>query len=520
MWFKKRHKKQKLLDFLEFTFLDELQHVPISKSLEENKKFLKELFRDCSDFVMTEFEIEQSVSAFACYIDGMIDSKLADQALKGLIIQEGKAKEIDNIQRRTLSTPQVQKQKYYGEFLRFVLSGDMGIIVDQNDTALLLGIRGMESRSIAEPETESVIRGPKEGFVENIRINTSLVRRKIKTPHLKMKSYTIGRHTNTDVVITYIDGIADPSLIEEIEKRLKKINIDGVLEGGYIEEYIQDNRWSPFPQLKYTERPDTVAGALLEGRAAIIVDGSPFAIIAPTVFWQLLQASEDYYERFHISTLIRWLRFTFLVLSLVMPAFYIAVTTFHQELIPTTLLLSIAASREAIPFPAVIEALIMEITFEALREAGVRLPKAVGQAVSILGALVVGTAAVDAGIVSAPMVIVVSATGIASFTIPSFNGAIALRMLRFPIMIIASMFGIYGILICLLFILGHLAGLRSFGVPYLAPVAPLKLVDLKDTYVRAPWPMMSPRPQIMHVQDSKRQTYSQNRSEEDDREPE
>ena len=220
----------------EFTFLDELQQVPLSDSLEQNKAYLREIFRDCSDFVITDFQIKESVNALACYIDGMIDSQLADQALKDLIIQEGKFADPDEIQRRTLSTPQVQLQKYYGDFLRFVLSGEMGIIIDGSSTALLLGIRGMEMRGITEPETESVIRGPKEGFVENIRINTSLIRRKIKTPHLKMKSFTIGRHTNTDVVLSYIEGIVDPSLLEEVEKRLKNVHMDGVLEGGYIEE--------------------------------------------------------------------------------------------------------------------------------------------------------------------------------------------------------------------------------------------------------------------------------------------
>jgi spore germination protein KA/spore germination protein len=392
----------------------------------------------------------------------------------------------------------------FSKLLISVLGGDTGLLVDGSDRAILLGLRGMKTRSISEPETELVVRGPREGFVEHLRTNTSMLRRKIKSPHLKMKSVTVGSNTNTNVVITYMENIVQPDLLREVEDRLAKVNISAVMESGYLEEFVQDSTYSPFPQIQYTERPDTVASAILQGRVAILVDGTPFAMIAPTVFWHLMQASEDYYERFMISTLIRWLRFIFLVLSLLTPAVYIAVTTFHQDLLPTSLMLSIAAAREAIPFPALVEALIMEVTFEALREAGVRLPKAIGSAVSILGALVVGQAAVEAGIVSAPIVIVVSITGIASFTIPRFNGAIAIRMLRFPLMFAASIFGFYGIMLGVMVILGHMANLRSFGVPYLSPTSPMSAEDLKDVLVRAPWWSMERRPTYLHPQNQRR----------------
>ncbi|MNI07569.1 Spore germination protein A1 [compost metagenome] len=319
-----------------------------------------------------------------------------------------------------------------------------------------------------------------------------------------MKPMTLGRESNTSAVIAYLNDLAMPSLIEEVEKRLKKIDVDAVLESGHIEELIQDDTYSPFPQMQYTERPDVVASALLQGRIAIILDGTPFVLLVPFVFVQVMQTSEDYYERFQIATLLRLLRYLFLFFSLTTPALYVAITTYHQGLLPTTLMLSVAAAREAIPFPAVVEALIMEITFEALREAGIRLPKAVGSAVSILGALVVGQAAVQAGIVSAPMVIVVSITGIASFTIPRFNGAIAVRMLRFPILIIASIFGFYGIFFSLMLLIGHMANLRSFGVPYLSPVAPLSSGDMKDVLIRAPWTQMKERPAFMPLQDTER----------------
>ncbi|WP_419182336.1 spore germination protein [Paenibacillus radicis (ex Xue et al. 2023)] len=497
--------KDSSLQNFDYQFITELKSVPVFMTLEENKTYLTGLFEDCSDFVIREFKIEESVKAILFFVDGLVNCELANEAMKSLMILEGREQLIDRIMETTLPVSQIQQTDNYSELLLSILGGDAGLIVEGNNQALLLGIRGASLRSINEPETESVIRGPREGFVENIRTNTSMIRRKLKTPHLKMKNLTIGRESNTCVVVTYLQDIADPNIVEELLKRLDKIDIDAVLESGYLEEFIQDSAFSPFPQVQYTERPDMVAAALLQGRVGIIVDGTPFVLIIPFVFVEIMQASEDYYERFQISTLIRWLRYVFVILSLLTPGLYVAITTFHQDLLPTTLLLSIAAAREAIPFPAVVEALIMEITFEALREAGIRLPKTIGSAVSILGALVVGQAAVQAGIVSAPMVIVVSITGIASFTIPKFNGAIAIRMLRFPIIFAAAFFGLFGIFIMVMFILGHMANLRSFGVPYLSPIGPLSSSDMKDVLIRAPWWKMEKRPTFMPLKDSIRQ---------------
>lgn len=503
---KETERRETELVKLDFRFIQELRSVPIFLELEQNKTYLQRVFSDCSDFVIREFRIEQSLAAILLFVDGMVNTELLNETMKSLMMLEGGEELIDGISDMTLPVSQIQKVDNYADLLISVLGGDTGLIVEKNNKALLLGVRGMEKRSINEPDTEAVVRGPREGFVENLRTNTSMIRRKLKTPRLKMKPMTIGRESNTNVVVTYLDDLADPALVEEVVGRLEVIDIDAVLESGYLEEFIQDSAFSPFPQVQYTERPDMVAGALLQGRVGILVDGTPFVLLVPFVFAEILQASEDYYERFQISTLIRWLRYTFLLLSLLTPGLYVAITTYHQDLLPTTLLLSVAAAREAIPFPAVVEALIMEITFEALREAGIRLPKTIGSAVSILGALVVGQAAVQAGIVSAPMVIVVSITGIASFTIPRFNGAIAIRMLRFPIIIAASLFGLFGIMISVMLIIGHMASLRSFGVPYLSPVGPLSSRDLKDVVIRAPWWTMKNRPSYMPIQDSLRQS--------------
>jgi spore germination protein len=483
-------------------FLDNMKEVPLYASLDDNRQTLKQMFEHCSDIIVRDITINQGVPAFIAFVDGLVNTDALNDALEALMALESEVHTLDHIIKTKLPVSQTKPADNFGDLLLGVLSGDTALFVGDHPQAILMGIRGPENRSIEEPKTESVVRGPKEGFVENLRINTSLIRRRLKTPHLKMKAMTLGAETNTSIVVSYLENVATPTTVEEVVKRLEKIKIDAVLESGFIEELIQDNTYSPFPQVQHTERPDVVAAALLHGRVAILIDGTPFVLLVPFTFAQILQASEDYYERYQIATLVRWLRYLFLLLSLTTPAFYVAILTFHQHLLPTSLLLTVAAARENIPFPAVVEALIMEVTFEALREAGIRLPKTVGSAVSILGALVIGQAAVQAGIVSAPMVIVVSITGIASFTIPKFNGAIAVRMLRFPILIMGSIFGIYGILLSAIFIIGHLANLRSLGVPYLSPFAPLSAEDLGDTLARKPWWMMKTRPAFMPLQDN------------------
>lgn len=315
---------------------------------------------------------------------------------------------------------------------------------------------------------------------------------------LEMKQ--IGTVTQTDVGIMYIKGIANDEIIKEVHTRLDRINIDGILETGYIEELIQDKFLTPFPTLFNTERPDVVAADLLEGRIAIFVDGSPFVLTVPVLFIQFFQAAEDYYQRADIAFLLRVLRFVSFFIALLLPSLYIAITTFHQEMLPTQLLISLASQREGIPFPAFVEALVMEVTFEILREAGVRMPRAIGQAVSIVGALVIGQAAVEAGIISAAMVIVVALTAIASFVFPAFSMAISVRILRFAFMMVAATFGLYGITVGLIALVLHLSSIRSFGVPYMSPFAPFVTADQKDANFRFPhWGLFS-RPRFISQQ--------------------
>ncbi|WP_249435835.1 spore germination protein [Paenibacillus sp. Marseille-Q4541] len=470
------------------------------KNLDENNKVLQTLLKDCSDFVFREIHHDGCPRVSIAFIEGIVNTDdIQDHILHPLV--EGLSpsgslhgQEQLSLENTPFSVTQVKNATVWHEVIEAIMDASVLVLVEHMDNGLLINLKGGQRRSVQEPQTESAIRGPREGFNETLRVNTSLLRFKLKTPMLKMENMTMGTETKTAVVLTYIKGLAREDLIEDVRHRLQNIKIDGVLESGYIEELIEDHPYSPFPQVHYTERPDTVVANLLEGKFAILVDGTPFCLIGPVTMWQMLQASEDYYERFFISNFLRWIRLFFMMVALFLPALYIAITTFHQDMLPTTLILSIAAAREAIPFPALVEALLMELSFEALREAGVRLPKTVGQAVSILGALVIGQAAVQAGIVSAPMVIIVSMTGIASFTIPRFNFAITLRLLRFPLMILAGTLGLFGIIIGTVLISAHLTQLTSFGEPYLLGVSPYRRGQSKDILMRVPWWKMKFRP--------------------------
>lgn len=467
---------------------------PVSTDIHKNIEILKQEFEK-SDVTFRRLKVGNQ-EACLIFIEGLIDKVTIELHAIHELLEAVSLDELSEsyIEQNVVSVNKVLKSNDLAELTNYVLDSNAVLLIDGLDKALVLDAKGGTTRSVSEPETEASIRGPREGFTENLGVNKSLVRQKIRSNDLKIIPKVVGTHTRTSLAIMYMDSIASPDLVAEVEDRIDRIKIDGVLESGYLEEFMEDNPFTLFPQIQNTERPDSVAASLLEGRVAILVNGTPFALILPATFWQFLQASEDYYQRYHISIFLRLLRVMLLFLALLLPAFYIAVTTYHQEMIPTNLLYSIAASREAIPFPAFIEALIMEIAFEALREAGIRLPKVIGQAVSILGALVIGQAAVEAGIVSAPMVIIVSLTGIASFTIPRFNLSISIRLLRFPMMLLAATFGLYGIVLGAIVLLTHLCNLRSFGVPYFSPLGPLTWSELKDVFVRVPWWKMDKRP--------------------------
>ncbi|WP_192703741.1 spore germination protein [Paenibacillus sp. OAS669] len=483
----------------------------LSLHLQQNDQTLRTIYANCSDVIYRSFLIAGRTKAMLVYIDGLADSQgLEDYVIAPLMNETtGGITGIKPFVERKISVSQANEFSTIQECIEYLSSGNPVLLCDNEANGLALGLSKWEKRSIEEPAAESLIRGPREGFTETLRTSTSQLRRIIKSPQLKMEAMKIGNYTQTNVVIAYVAGLVDMTLVEEIKTRLNRIQIDGVLESGYIEEMIEDNPYSPFPQLLSTERPDVVCGCLLEGRAAILVEGTPFVMVAPITLFSLLQAAEDYYQRFWIGTATRWLRYSFTLISLLFPSLYVAVLTFHQEMVPGSLLISMASSREAVPFPALGEALLMEITFEALREAGIRLPKQVGAAVSIVGALVIGQSAVQAGLVSAPMVIVVALTGISSFMVPRYIMGITIRLLRFPLIFLAGTLGLLGIMMGVIAIVIHLCSLRSFGIPYLSGVSNPNLSQLKDVLIRAPRWMLNERPYFTGMYDQYRQAPHQ-----------
>ena len=361
-------------------------------------------------------------------------------------------------------------------------------------------------RQVSEPTSQTVIRGPKDSFVESLSTNQSLIRRRIRNKNLYFEEFIIGHETKTKINLVYVKGIANEEIIEEIRTRLNKINVSAIFESANIEELIADKTFTVFPLALNTERPDTVAGNIMEGKIGIIVDGTPFVLLLPTVFTDFFVSSEDYYHNFFVSSFIRILRYISFMIVLLTPAAYVGLLTYDQEMLPTNLLISIAAQREGVPFPAVVEVFIMEFTFEILREAGIRMPRAVGQTVSIVGALVVGQAAAQAGLISNIMVIIVAITATANFVAPVYSLASATRMLRFVLIIISAFFGLYGILLGLIVMVAHLASLRSFGVPYLAPVAPFNVKDQKDQLIIFPYWSMNRRPSYLRSPQQEKQS--------------
>lgn len=389
----------------------------------------------------------------------------------------------------------------FDALIQGLLRGDTILAADGSNSALVIGTRQIDKRGIDQPGTEQVIRGPREGFVEPLGPNLALIRYRLQSAELRMRQMTIGRKTHSKVVICYMDGLTDPALLAEVERRIGAIDIDGILDSGYLEQFIEDNQWSPFPQVQYTERPDKVVANLLEGRIAILVDGSPLALIVPTVFNQFYQAVEDYTERFLQMSAIRMARLVALVFSLVFPSIYVSVISFNPELIPTEFAVAVAGGRAGVPWPAVVEVLIIEISMEVLREATIRLPQQVGGALSIVGVLVIGQAAVAAGFASPITVVIIALTTIGSFATPAYNAALALRLLRFPLIIIAGIFGLYGVMIGLILIANHLLSLKSFGVPYLSPLVPVNAEGMKDVLIRGPLWWMKRRPAFLKPKD-------------------
>lgn len=495
---------------------DEKQAPPpaLHRDLNKNLQSISQILGKSNDVKIHELRFGREGEYFGAlvFIDGLVNS---DTITEGILKPLLSFRTIDSkpsvnpiiafeeIQRTVLCSADMEEKETLNDLIADCLTGNTMFLMDGVAKGLMVSTKGWEKRGVTEPQTESVIRGPREGFTENLRTNTALMRRKIKSPQLRMDHIIVGRKTLTDVCIIYLDNVADPKVVEEVKRRLNGLQVDSILDAGYIEQYMEDAPFSLFATIGYTEKPDVAAAKVLEGRVAIITDGSPFVLTAPMLFIESFQTSEDYYIRPFFASFARLLRYLAFILTVYAPAIYIALTTYHQEFIPTTLLLTIAKAREGTPFPAFLEALIMVFAFEILREAGLRLPRPVGQAISIVGALIMGDAAVSAGLVGAPLVITVAMTAVTGFLVPMQSDAASL--LRLISMLLAAVLGGYGIAMGLLATLVYLAALKSFGVPYFESFALSR--DLQDTMVRMPLWFMTKRPKDIAQGDTTRRRF-------------
>lgn len=483
----------------------------LNTNLQDNLQTLLAKLGDNGDLVVRDFQLFGKHQAVMVFFSSLVNlEQIQEHVLRPLMsksttlsdIPEDIAELTQYIWTMIVHVTQGQITGEVAILSDVAVKGELILLIEGANRALTLDMRQIEQRSVEQPQTEQVIRGSREGFVEKLDNNLSLLRYRLQTTDFKIIISPLGTRTQSRVALCYIEGVANHELIAEAIRRISIIDTDGIIDAGYIEQFIEDQPLSPFPQVQSTERPDKTAAALLEGRVAILVDGSPFSLIIPALFNQFFQTVDDYTERFMGGSLLRLIRIIALAFSLFFPAIYVSIISFNPELLPTDFAVAISGGRAGVPFPAVIEVLIMEVSMEILREATIRLPQMIGGALSIVGVLVIGQAAVGAGLASPITVVIVALTTIGSFATPSYSAAISLRMLRFPIIFMAGMFGFYGVMIGAILILNHLLFLESFGVPYMSPFVAGKWRDMKDTVVRAPLWWMHKRPSFLHVKDT------------------
>ena len=483
----------------------------LSRSLEKNIEIIKEIFNNDDTLVVRLLENQHDNSFKCCTIfsEGMVNNNVVNENIILPIVKNTIPKKesntIKDLQYKVIVSNNVERTEDIDQLTQSIIGGDTILFLEGSKEALIISSKGWETRSISEPPSEKVIKGPREGFTESMIENLSMIRRKIKTPDLKFKFFTLGEKTNTKGCICYVDGIANEQIIDELYKRLEKFNMDGALGVNYIQEYVKDHPLSPFKTTGNTERPDVVAAKLLEGRVALILDGTPVAMTVPYVFVEYFQSNEDYYLNFYFGSIGRILRILGFLITTSVPAIYLALVTFHQELIPTPLILSISAARQDVPFPTVVELIGLLIVFEILREAGTRMPTYIGQALSIVGALVLGQAAVQARFVSAPVVIIVALSGITGLMIPSLTGISIIS--RLVLLLFSSALGLYGYTFGILALLVYLFSIKSFGVPFMANITSLDLQELKDTAIRVPWWYMEYRPRLIATKNPRRKSF-------------
>lgn len=472
----------------------------ISKKIKINKEQLLNLFNNSSDFVAYELETMSKIKMMVCYIEGLIDKDILDRdILKSLIENLKKPKAVKDF----IMTSNVKEIYTLEGIVDEIVYGKVVLFTEGLKKAYAVELSKWDKRSVEQPQAESVVRGPKEGFIEDIAVNKVLLRRKLRNRNLVFEDLRLGKQTQTMISISYINGIVNEEVLKELKKRISKINIDAILESGYIEELIEDNPKSLIATVTFTEKPDIVAAKLLEGRVAVFTDGTPHILIVPRIFVEGLMSSEDYYLRPYYASFLRLLRTLALFLTIYLPGAFVALQLYHQEMIPTVLLVSAAGAREGVPLPVTIETIVMILTLEITKESGLRLPKNIGSTVSIVGALVLGQAAVQAALVSAPTVILVSITALSEFIIPQLVQGIVLY--RIIVTVLGGFFGIYGVVCGFLIITMQVISLDSFGIPFGWPLAPGNKLGIKDTSIRLHGKKFIYRPTAIARKNIKRQ---------------
>ncbi|WP_338552103.1 spore germination protein [Paenibacillus sp. KS-LC4] len=477
----------------------------ISSDLQHNLAKIQQLFTETPDMITRHLTIKQSGrQAVLIYIDGLNDkAAINDDVLRPLQQELG-----EDSQEIAVTVGHVGHLSSWEQAELAFFQGNSLLFIDGEEQAYALDTKGWPQRNIEDPQLESSLKGAHQGFLESGDLNIALIRRYIPHRGLKIKRIMVGERGRTIVSIMYIEDIANEKYMAELERRIRQIKVDAIINTGELCEFIEDNPFSLFPQLITTERPDTTASQLLQGRCAVVVDRSPNVLIAPVTFMSFFQNIDDYSSRWTIATFLRLLRMFAFITAAFLPAIYISVVSYHFEIIPLKLLLTLGESRGQVPFPPFVEAILMETTLELLREAGIRLPAPVGQTVGIVGGIVIGQAVVQAGLISNVMVIVVAFTAISSFILPNYDMVAAVRLIRFILMILASMFGFVGLVIGFMTMFGHIIALKSLGTSYGSPIAPVRLADLKDTLIRVPLWLMDKRPLSTAPKQSKRQRQS------------
>lgn len=485
----------------------------LSTRIEDNITALENAFADCGDYVSRKFQAggADGVTVYVAYLDMMTNRHLIDYSIISRLTRlklsaSDKTNLFELLRNCGIPTADLKESGEITAIIDDLMTGNTVLFVDHSDRSIVVSSKGFPNRGVPAVETEVSVHGSKEAFCEVFRINTALVRRRIRDSHLKLKQLRVGRRSQTDVALMYIEDIVRPAVLNAVETRIKAIDIDAVPDSGFIAQLIEENWLSPFPQAQMTERPDKAAASMLEGRIVIIVDNTPFALIVPVTMNAFFHASEDYYDRWLFVSLARAIRYAAACMAAVLPGLYMAVAVYHPFMIPLLLTTKMAAARQAVPFPAMVEILLMDAAFELLREAGIRLPGAAGGTIGVVGGLIIGQAAVEAGLVSPIVVIIIALAGISSFAVPNISFVNGFRLVKYAVLILSSLLGLLGFWVGILLSLTHMAGLSSFGIPYMLPFAAgeLSREEFKDSIFRWPLFTMKRRPFFANPRETRR----------------